>query len=92
MSVQILRTKLRTLPSTGDYIAVRTVHHPFDETLTLATIQRVTEKTFVKEPDEDTVKIRTLVLDQPMSPDAAIGFATCYAARKRIPVVYTAEE
>jgi len=24
-----------------------------------------------------------------MTPDAALGFATCYAERKRIPVVYT---
>jgi hypothetical protein len=27
-------------------------------------------------------------MERPMSPDAALGFATCYAERKKIPIVY----
>jgi hypothetical protein len=76
----------------GEYVAVRTCRDPLDETVTLATIQRVVEKTVRKAPTDPQWHIKTLVLAKPMTADAAIGFATLYAQRKHIPVVYTASE
>ena len=72
---------------TTDYVRVRTFAAPDDDTVTLATIQRFVEKT-----TGDAWKIRTLVAEQPMSPDEAMGLATCYAERKHIPVVVTNKE
>ena len=68
--------------ATTDYVRVRTCEAPDDDTVTLATIQR-----FVERVDGASWKIRTLVLDQPMSRTEAMGLATCYAQRKHIPVV-----
>ena len=67
---------------TTDYVRVRTYPAPDDDTVTLATIQRFVEKT-----NGESWKIRTLVAEQPMSADEAVGLATCYAERKHIPVV-----
>ena len=71
----------------SDYVRVSTCSDPLDDTVTLATIQRVVEKR-LSTPDKG-VHIKTLVLKQPMSCDAALGLATCYAKRKNIPIVYT---
>ena len=92
MTVKILDMESDKLEKTGEYVAVRTCQDPLDETITLATIQRVVEKTVRKAPTDPQWHIKTLVLAKPMSPDAAIGFATLYAERKHIPVVYTATE
>jgi len=72
-----------------DYVRVSTCNDPFDDTVTLATIERYIEKERMADPAK-RVHIKTLVLKQPMSTDQALGLATCYAARKNIPVVYTA--
>ena len=71
-----------------DYLHVRTVPHPDDDTMTLATIERITEKFRAAEPSEPTAKVKTLVQEQPMSPDTAVGLARCYAERKNIPVIF----
>ena len=70
-----------------DYLQVRTRTSPEDDTVTLATIQRCIDKGGDVATSGTTWKVRTLVADQPMSRDEAMGFATRYAERKNIPVV-----
>jgi hypothetical protein len=81
---------LNALPAVGrpekDYLRVHTCSDPEDDTGTLATIERVTDKTV--NATSTTTRVRTLVERQPMSPDAALEFATSYAERKQILVVY----
>jgi hypothetical protein len=75
-------------PSSGypdqDYICVHTDADPMDDTVVLATIERVTDRTQGK-----VKRIKTLVTRQRMSADAALDLATSYAERKQVPVVYT---
>jgi hypothetical protein len=88
MTVKIVpQHETRDLPD-SDYVRVSTCSDPLDDTVTLATIQRFVEK---QRRDGATkgVHVKTLILKQPMSTDEALGFATCYAERKNIPVVYT---
>lgn len=88
MSIQVVRDEQRIPGHTNEYVSVRVQADPLDDTQTLATIERIVEKRVVRDPADSPWHIRTIVCDQPMSPDAAIGFATCYAERKQIPVVY----
>jgi hypothetical protein len=74
----------------GDYVRVSTCCDPIDDTVTLATIQRFVERQR-RDGASRGVHVKTLILRQPMSTDEALGFATCYAERKNIPVVYTDE-
>ena len=62
---------------------------PEDDTVTLATIQRCIDKGGDVDATGTTWRVRTLVADQPMSRDEAMGFATRYAERKHIPLVVT---
>ena len=73
----------------NDYVRVSTCSDPSDETVTLATIQRFVERQNRDDASKKRVHIKTLVVKQPMTTTAALGLATCYAARKNIPVVYT---
>ena len=72
----------------GDYLRVSTCNDPLDDTVTLATIERVVEK---RRQDDTSppVHVKTIVSRKRMSPDEAIGLATCYAERKNIPVIFT---
>lgn len=88
MSIHVVKDEGRIPDHTNEYVSVRVQPDPSDDTVTLVTIERIVEKRVVKDPGDSPWHIRTLVCDQPMSPDAAIGFATCYAERKQIPVVY----
>jgi hypothetical protein len=72
----------------ADFVRVSTCSDPNDDTVTLATIQRVVEKNDAKKIGHRW-HVKTLIMEQPMSPDEALGFATRYAARKNIPVVFT---
>ncbi|HEX9877281.1 MAG TPA: hypothetical protein VGC50_11565 [Gammaproteobacteria bacterium] len=72
-----------------DYLHVRTCASPDDDTVTLATIQRFTEKTDRPANAAGGWHIKTLVEAQPMSADTAMGLATRYAERKRINLVVT---
>jgi hypothetical protein len=72
-----------------DYLHVRTCRSPDDDTVTLATIQRYIDKGASVDTSGTAWKIKTLVANQPMSPDEAVGFATRYAERKQIPLVVT---
>ena len=79
---------LAALPPSGcpeqDYIRVHTDTDPLDDTVVLATIERVTDRT------KGAVKrVKTLIARQRMSADAALDLATSYAEWKQVPVVYT---
>lgn len=77
--------------SEPDYLRVQVYPDPEQDTMTLATIERV-----VMKPGEErtslTRRVRKLIERQPMTRDAAVGFARRYAARKGIGLVLTAEE
>lgn len=78
-------------PATGgdrDYVRVSTSADPNDDTVTLATIQRVIEGVGAEDAAERRQHIKTLIMEKPMPRDVALGLATCYARRKGIPVVY----
>lgn len=72
----------------ADYVRVRTFSAPDDEAVTLATIERHVDKT----NGTGAWRVKTLVLEQPMSVDHALGLATRYAERKHIPVVYAEKD
>jgi hypothetical protein len=75
-------------PSSGypehDYICVHTDTDPADDTVVLATIERVTDRTKGK-----VKRVRTLLARVRMSVEAALGLATSYAEWKQVPVVYS---
>jgi hypothetical protein len=89
MSVRILPESSTTSVRCSDYVRVSTRSDPNDDTVTLATIERIVEKQRKSEAAEPKVHVKALVVSQPMSPDQALGLATCYAERKHIPIVYT---
>ena len=75
-----------------DYVRVQTCSDPFDDTVTLVTIERVVDKTTGAADRPSLMKrVKTLLLRQPMSPHQALDFATSYAERKKIPVVYAGQ-
>lgn len=94
MTVRVVHQHAAQMCDERDFVRVSTCSDPNDDTITLATIQRIVDKPrFVKMPDEDRAAqtkryVKTLVLERPMSVDAAIGLAECYAERKKIPVIY----
>jgi hypothetical protein len=73
-----------------DYVRVRTYSDPLDDTVTLATIERVVEKAGGVSPLRTRLakRVKTLIMRQRMSLEEALGLATSYAERKHIPVVY----
>lgn len=86
MEVKLLNVRSSPGSSEPDYVRVHTEPEPFDDTVVLATIERVTDR--AKPGEEVTQRIRTLVARRPMPADAVLTFAMSYAARKHIPVVY----
>jgi hypothetical protein len=88
MTVKIVAKNASQDSRGSDYVRVTTCHDPHDDTVTLATIERVVEKKRLDETNSH-IHVKTLVLRQPMSSDEALGLATCYAERKNIPVVCT---
>lgn len=88
MTVRIVPESRSSERPGSDYVRVSTCSDPVNDTVTLATIERVVERQQRKE-SASLVHVKTLVSRQPMSSDAALGLATCYARRKNIPVVYT---
>ena len=87
MEVRVVHTLPTCQRPETDYVRVHTCTAPFDQTITLATIERVVEKANPK-PDEDDTLVKTLILRQPMTADEALELATSYAERKQIEVVY----
>lgn len=84
--VRIVSGNAAQAESDCDFVRVCTSSDPEDDTVTLATIQRFVAR---RVPRRNSLwRIKTLIAEQPMSWDAAVGLATCYAKRKHIPVVY----
>ena len=83
MEVRVLAAQ----PSSGypeqDYICVHTDTDPLDDTVVLATIERVTDRSKGK-----VKRVKTLLTRVRMTIDAALGLATSYAEWKQVPVVY----
>jgi hypothetical protein len=73
-----------------DYVHVHTYSDPFDETVTLATIERVVEKPLGAPTLRSRIakRVKTLIMRQRMSPDDALEVARRYAEHKQISVVY----
>jgi hypothetical protein len=90
MDVRVLPMNARDSANTGEYLAVRTHNDPADDTVTLATIQRVGERAAIEKPSDPHWRVRNLVVNYPMSVETALGFATRYAEFKHIPVIFTA--
>jgi hypothetical protein len=89
MTVKIVAERQSADRPGNDYVRVSTCSDPLDDTVTLATIQRFVEGQNRNDASNKRIHIKTLVLKQPMTTNQALGLATCYAARKNIPVVYT---
>lgn len=85
MEVRVLSTALPSVCSERDYIRVHTDADPLDDTVVLATIQRITDRA---KDDGATKHVKTLVARQRMPADTAIVLALSYAERKQVPVVY----
>ena len=90
MAVRIISRKaLDEMTPAEDYVHVYTWTAPDDDTVTLATIQRYVDSGEEIDEGGTTWRIRTLLANQPMSQDEAMGFAKRYAERKHIPLVVT---
>jgi hypothetical protein len=80
------------LPSSScpdnDYVRVQTCVDPGDDTMTLATIERIVMKPAAVHGRSWAKRVKTLVRRVHMSADQALGLATRYAERKKIPIVY----
>jgi hypothetical protein len=72
----------------SDFLTVSTCSDPFDDTITLATIQRYVLKPAAKTASAPMC-VKTLVSRRPMSSEHALDLARQYAERKNIPVIYT---
>jgi hypothetical protein len=90
MDVRVVSTLPTNDRPETDYVRVRMFSAPEDDTVTLATIERITDKANGESPDDAPTakKIKKLVTRQPMTADEALEFATSYAERKGIPIVY----
>lgn len=92
MEVRVVHALPTCQRAETDYVRVHTCAAPDDDTVTLATIERVVEKGDVEPADGESpakrVKIKTLIMRRPMTEDAALDLATSYAERKKISVVY----
>lgn len=89
MQVTVVNEQTSANLSEADYVRVRTWCDPAQDTVTLATIERVVHKSNPK-PIGETQRIKTLVRRQQMSIDHALGLATRYAEAKKIRLVLAA--
>lgn len=92
MSVQMPKENTSSRISAADFVRVETHTAPDDDTVTLATIQRVIDKNCGIAREEPVWRIKTLLRECPMSPEQAVGLATLYARRKGIPVVLAGQD
>ncbi len=84
MEVRVLAAPPSQAYPEQDYICVHTDTDPLDDTVVLATIQRVTDRSKGK-----VKRVKTLLARVRMTVDAALGLATSYAQWKQVPVVYS---
>ncbi|HEY8520100.1 MAG TPA: hypothetical protein VIN61_08475 [Gammaproteobacteria bacterium] len=87
MEVRVIRERRADARAELDYLRVQTFTHPEDDTVTLATIERVVQRT-KREPDRPLRLVRPLVVKRPMTEEEALVLARSYAEHKNIPVVY----
>ncbi len=86
MAVRIVEENAAAF-SEADYVRVSTWSDPEQDTVTLATIQRVVHRDRDASPTLPARRVKTLIAKQPMSPDTALVLARSYAERKRIALV-----
>jgi hypothetical protein len=91
MEVKVIDERSLADAAEADYVRVLVSPDPEQDTMTLATIERVVCKASVK-PTSPATRIKRLIERQPMTRDAALFFAKLYAARKRIGLVLTSED
>jgi hypothetical protein len=89
MTVQVVKDAASSAAASIDFVRVETYTAPDDDTVTLATIERIVDKNAGRVPCEPAWRIKRLVHERPMSAEQAVGFARLYAERKGIPVVLT---
>jgi len=89
MGVRIVHEETAHQCCDTDYVRVSTSADPDDATVTLTTIERVVDKSDATIEEKPNWHIKTLVMSRQMSANDALGLATCYAERKKIPVIYT---
>jgi hypothetical protein len=85
MEVRVLSAAPPSACPERDYIRVHADVDPLDDTVVLATIERITDRA---KDDGATKRVKTLVARQRMPADTAIVLALSYAERKQVPVVY----
>ena len=85
MEVRVLAAPPSSIFPEQDYIRVHADTDPLDDTAVIATIERVTDKT---KAGDTRKRVKTLVARLRMTAHAALEFATSYAHRKNVPVVY----
>lgn len=90
MDVKVVSQHVWRRDSEQDYVQVQTYTAPDDDTVTLATIQRIVARPG-REHSDASWRIKTLLRECPMSPAQAVDLAKQYAQRKRISVVYADE-
>ena len=90
MEVRVVRALQACHCPETDYVRVHTCAAPDDDTVTLATIERVVEKANLDPEDGKPLikRVKTLIMRLPMTIAEALDLATSYAERKKIPVVY----
>jgi len=91
MDIRVMDERSVPTPPEPDYVRVRVFPDPEQDTMTLATIERIVVKPGETRPSLSQ-RVKKLIEKQPMTLDAALGFARLYAARKRIKLVLKAEE
>ncbi|HEX5420904.1 MAG TPA: hypothetical protein VFY39_12965 [Gammaproteobacteria bacterium] len=87
MGVKVIQSGTSAACSAADYVRVSAWCDPEQETLTLATIQRVVRRSQDGQAPSKARRIKTLLAKQPMSPDDALVLARCYAEHKQIPLI-----
>lgn len=85
MEVRIVEGAVPAASAEADYVRVSAWCDPEQDTVTLATIERIVHKPAVGQAKG--LRIKTLLAEHPMSPDDALGLARSYAERKQIPLV-----
>jgi hypothetical protein len=89
MEVRIVDGVASASCAEADYVRVSAWCDPEQDTVTLATIQRIVNKPPVDERHGRRPRVKTLLAKHPMSPDDALGLARSYAERKGIRVVFS---
>jgi len=91
MDVRVIDERMTAEPSEPDFIRVRVLRRDAKDALAVTTIERVVRRSIVK-PSTPPRRVKTLIERQPMTLDAALGFATLYARSKNIKLVLTAQD